>query len=191
MPSTDYTASSGALRLKGTAGVTKPKKKKPKKPPIDTPSSLPKDDAPTDEPASTSKDLTKAGAPEQEEPAGKKKAERPAPAKTAAEMRYEESRKRRLEERLRREGARTHKERVEELNKYLSGLSEHHDMWVFLGSAPLGRADRSAGRASVPDKTCCWWGLDPRPASAVASRQDCGVRAMTCARTNAVRVRSC
>jgi protein FAM32A len=26
----------------------------------------------------------------------------------------------------------THKERVEELNRYLSNLSEHHDMWVVL-----------------------------------------------------------
>jgi hypothetical protein len=26
----------------------------------------------------------------------------------------------------------THKEKVEELNKYLSNLSEHHDMYVFL-----------------------------------------------------------
>ncbi len=33
-----------------------------------------------------------------------------------------------LEERLKREGIKTHKERVEELNRYLSGLSEHHDM---------------------------------------------------------------
>jgi hypothetical protein len=34
-----------------------------------------------------------------------------------------------LDERLRREGgAKTHKQRVEELNKYLSTLSEHHDM---------------------------------------------------------------
>ena len=33
-----------------------------------------------------------------------------------------------LDERLRREGFKTHKERVQELNKYLSGLSEHHDM---------------------------------------------------------------
>ena len=33
-----------------------------------------------------------------------------------------------LDERLRREGLKTHKERVEELNKYLSNLSEHHDM---------------------------------------------------------------
>ena len=33
-----------------------------------------------------------------------------------------------LDERLKREGIKTHKERVEELNKYLSNLSEHHDM---------------------------------------------------------------
>jgi len=33
-----------------------------------------------------------------------------------------------LDDRLKREGLKTHKERVEELNKYLSGLSEHHDM---------------------------------------------------------------
>lgn len=35
-----------------------------------------------------------------------------------------------LSERLAREGVKTHKERVEELNKYLSNLSEHHDMYV-------------------------------------------------------------
>ena len=33
-----------------------------------------------------------------------------------------------LDDRLKREGVKTHKERVEELNKYLSNLSEHHDM---------------------------------------------------------------
>ncbi|KAJ9603039.1 hypothetical protein H2200_012334 [Cladophialophora chaetospira] len=48
--------------------------------------------------------------------------------KTEAEKRYEEQRRKRLEERLKREGVKTHKERVEELNRYLSGLSEHHDM---------------------------------------------------------------
>lgn len=37
-----------------------------------------------------------------------------------------------MHERLQREGVKTHKERVEELNKYLSRLSEHHDMYVFL-----------------------------------------------------------
>ncbi|RMZ92334.1 hypothetical protein DV736_g427, partial [Chaetothyriales sp. CBS 134916] len=50
-------------------------------------------------------------------------------AKTEAERRYEEQRRKRLEERLRKEGGpKTHKQRVEELNRYLSGLSEHHDM---------------------------------------------------------------
>lgn len=35
-----------------------------------------------------------------------------------------------LNERLEREGVKSHKEKVEELNKYLSKLSEHHDMYV-------------------------------------------------------------
>ncbi|RAL17120.1 DUF1754 domain-containing protein [Aspergillus homomorphus CBS 101889] len=48
--------------------------------------------------------------------------------KTEAERKHEEMRKKRLQERLKREGVKTHKERVEELNKYLSRLSEHHDM---------------------------------------------------------------
>ncbi|KAF3490776.1 uncharacterized protein GIQ15_00293 [Arthroderma uncinatum] len=71
--------------------------------------------------------------------------------KTAAERRYAEAKRKRvritstttptpyyleqgwltllkLNERLKREGVKTHKERVEELNKYLSNLSEHHDM---------------------------------------------------------------
>ncbi|KPI43522.1 uncharacterized protein AB675_6797 [Cyphellophora attinorum] len=51
-----------------------------------------------------------------------------APRKTEAEQRWDEARRKRLEERLKREGVKTHKERVQELNKYLSGLSEHHDM---------------------------------------------------------------
>jgi hypothetical protein len=40
-----------------------------------------------------------------------------------------------LNERLKREGVKTHKERVEELNRYLSTLSEHHDMYVFAASS--------------------------------------------------------
>jgi len=35
-----------------------------------------------------------------------------------------------LHDRLQKEGVKTHKQRVEELNKYLSNLSEHHDMYV-------------------------------------------------------------
>ncbi|GLI71998.1 hypothetical protein PoHVEF18_000165 [Penicillium ochrochloron] len=53
-------------------------------------------------------------------------------AKTEAERKYEEIRRKRLHERLQKEGIKSHKERVEELNKYLSRLSEHHDMYVSL-----------------------------------------------------------
>ena len=35
-----------------------------------------------------------------------------------------------MDEKLKRDGVKTHKERVEELNRYLSNLSEHHDMYV-------------------------------------------------------------
>jgi len=48
--------------------------------------------------------------------------------KTAAELRFEERRRKRLEENLKTEGAKTHKEKVKDLNRYLSKLSEHHDM---------------------------------------------------------------
>jgi protein FAM32A len=48
--------------------------------------------------------------------------------KTETEKRFDEQRRRRLDDRLKREGVKTHKQRVEELNRYLSGLSEHHDM---------------------------------------------------------------
>lgn len=48
--------------------------------------------------------------------------------KTDAEKRHDEYRRKRLEEKMKKEGVKTHKEKVEELNKYLSGLSEHHDM---------------------------------------------------------------
>lgn len=79
--------------------------------------------------------------------AGVEDEERGKRIKTEAEKRYDEQRRRRvrlshcrelfvivnhdglqLEERLKREGVKTHKQRVEELNRYLSGLSEHHDM---------------------------------------------------------------
>ncbi|KAI9784597.1 MAG: hypothetical protein M1839_001819 [Geoglossum umbratile] len=53
--------------------------------------------------------------------------------KTEAERRHEEMRRKRLDERLKREGTKTHKERVEELNKYLSNLSEHHDILCLEG----------------------------------------------------------
>lgn len=46
-----------------------------------------------------------------------------------------------MDERLKREGIKSHKQRVEEYNKYLSNLSEHHDMYV-LSSVPVSPIGR-------------------------------------------------
>jgi protein FAM32A len=56
--------------------------------------------------------------------------EDPWAGKTEAERRFEQRRQEQLEKRLAKEGIKTHKERVEEYNKYLASLSEHHDMYV-------------------------------------------------------------
>ncbi|KAJ5167064.1 uncharacterized protein N7482_005845 [Penicillium canariense] len=78
-------------------------------------------------------------------------------AKTETEKKYEEIRRKRLHERLQKEGTKTHKERVEELNKYLSRLSEHHDMYASLipYDRPCVELTRWIGRRLVPVKT--WW----------------------------------
>lgn len=57
-----------------------------------------------------------------------------------------------MQERLRRDGSKTHKERVEELNKYLSGLTEHHDMYVLVCLTRIYGlvADDFLGRKLVP-----------------------------------------
>lgn len=54
-----------------------------------------------------------------------------------------------LHERLKREGVKTHKERVEELNRYLSAQSEHHDMFVISLPASASRLTSTIGLKSV------------------------------------------
>lgn len=70
-----------------------------------------------------------------------------------------------MDERLKREGTKSHKQRVEEYNKYLSNLSEHHDMYVSLRTYFENWKDVVAnvlgfiGRVSDLDNTCwggCW-----------------------------------
>jgi protein FAM32A len=139
MPSSDYAAvTGGALKLKGS-NVTKKKKKKPKQPAAEddttvptTPNGVadgvpPKDETNADQ-ISISKTLREEeDSLRQEIETELKQSGRP---KTEAEKRFEEQRRKRLEERLKRDGVKTHKERVEELNRYLSKLSEHHDMYA-------------------------------------------------------------
>ncbi|KAL9103882.1 MAG: hypothetical protein Q9163_001119 [Psora crenata] len=151
-------ATSGALKLKGVHPDSKISKHRKKKKKTEQPTPQPdssiaaaaaqhtaNEDSPTA--AHDTSKATTAGNDQQEQPAkddskGKIKnlqkytppslasaaATTPREGKTEAELRHEEQRRRRLEERLRREGIKTHKERVEELNRYLSNLSEHHDI---------------------------------------------------------------
>ncbi|GJE85821.1 DUF1754 domain-containing protein [Phanerochaete sordida] len=48
--------------------------------------------------------------------------------KTAAEKRFEEIQRKRLQEKVTRLAAKTHKDRVSEFNNKLEALSEHHDI---------------------------------------------------------------
>ncbi|PHH91513.1 hypothetical protein CDD83_182 [Cordyceps sp. RAO-2017] len=110
MPSDDYAAAvGGALRIKG--GKVQKKKKKAKKGSDPDPKLAAEQPPPEDD--------------GDQEPAQAHK--------TETERRFEEVKKKRLLQMSQASGARsdllkTHKERVEELNTYLSKLSEHHDM---------------------------------------------------------------
>jgi len=152
MPSSDYANTvGGGLKIKG-GGVTKKKKKKPKPQPSPEADDLttitkPKETCESP-PANPEKPPTDEEKKQEVDSMSKKQ-----DGKTEAQRRHEERRRKRvrssplsppthyliyrsdfanlttqLDERLKREGLKTHKERVEELNKYLSNLSEHHDM---------------------------------------------------------------
>jgi protein FAM32A len=121
MPSSDYTtAIGGGLKLKGTGVDKKKKKKKPK-----TAESSSTSTAVANSTDDTTHTLGRSVSPAAAEVALKEAGGR---RKTESEKRHDETRRKRLEERMKRDGVKTHKEKVEELNKYLSGLSEHHDM---------------------------------------------------------------
>ncbi|KAI5269996.1 hypothetical protein E4T47_06573 [Aureobasidium subglaciale] len=125
MPSSEYTSAGGGLKLKGAknAGIEKKRKKKSSKSAAVAGAASSKDTTPARDPVNP-EDTTDL------EQRAKNKDESliPDDGKTEYERRHEETRRKRLEEKLMREGVKTHKERVEELNKYLSTLSEHHDM---------------------------------------------------------------
>ncbi|KKY14077.1 hypothetical protein UCRPC4_g06860 [Phaeomoniella chlamydospora] len=133
MPSSDYTFSTGKLKLKGVSTDAKISKKKKKHRSEDSKSKKEQEEikgAPDGQRSSLSKAL-KEDDTEFETGRDQTEGERDAQGervKTEAERRWEEQRRRRLDDRLKREGVKSHKERVEELNRYLSKLSEHHDM---------------------------------------------------------------
>jgi len=148
MPKDDYTAvAGGRLKLKGVSDGRVDKKKKKKKEKAKE-KEKERDQSGSEAPTKT---ITE-GIPEtndkSEEPRSRSRSTSEAPlyaGKTEAERRFEERKRRRLDERLMKEGVKSHKERVEEFNKYLANLSEHHDMYVlprFLGLC-LGSFGRS------------------------------------------------
>ncbi|KAG9836504.1 hypothetical protein KCU98_g11134, partial [Aureobasidium melanogenum] len=128
MPSSEYTSAGGGLKLKGAknAGIEKKRKKKSSS----SKSSAAAAATSSSKDATPAKDTTDPEDTTDLEQREKNKEESLVPddGKTEYERRHEETRRKRLEEKLMREGVKTHKERVEELNKYLSTLSEHHDM---------------------------------------------------------------
>lgn len=144
MPSSDYTSAGGGLKLKGAkpTGIEKKRKKKSSSS-KSTAAASSKDPTPAKDDTANPEATTEL---EQREK-NKEQSLVPDDAKTEYERRHDETRRKRvsltatevgrlsgiltrsqLEEKLMREGVKTHKERVEELNKYLSTLSEHHDM---------------------------------------------------------------
>jgi protein FAM32A len=144
MPASDYTGSGGALKLKGGSITKSKKKKKPKQPPAESSSkelTTTLEPIPSNEPKTfTTPSTLPSDLPEDQEDAEPSNiytqshttthSSRPSHAtiKTAAELRADDLRRKNLLERLRKEGVKTHKESVEEFNRGLARLSEHHDM---------------------------------------------------------------
>ncbi|KAI9648041.1 hypothetical protein NHQ30_002669 [Ciborinia camelliae] len=140
----DYSSTGGGLKLKGAgtgAGITKKKKKKKSTATPTTSTSGPASETALQK-ALKDEDTVETGNAGEGARKGDKEDgvtglseeqlreldARDQSGKTASERAHEEMRRRRLNDRLKREGVKTHKERVEELNRYLSTLSEHHDM---------------------------------------------------------------
>ncbi|KAI5777235.1 hypothetical protein EDC01DRAFT_775639 [Geopyxis carbonaria] len=113
----DYASTGGVLKLKGSAGITKKKKKSKSK--------ASKSTTPSTELQDAAARPSKSPVPENVE---LEEEIDPMAGKTEAERRFEERRQKMLDKRMLNEGVKTHKERVEEYNKYLASLSEHHDM---------------------------------------------------------------
>ena len=134
MPSEDYIAvSSGALKLKGVNSSSKiHKKKKRPKTGGDDKARLGSQDlkSASTEGQAAEQAIVEAQSSEIAEAEKLEGDGNTSVGKTETEIQYQEMRRKRLNDRLKKEGTKTHKERVEELNRYLNKLSEHHDMYV-------------------------------------------------------------
>ncbi|KAI9823777.1 MAG: hypothetical protein M1832_002334 [Thelocarpon impressellum] len=132
MPGDEYaTSTGGTLKLKGVQDgkVDKKKKKKKKKKEKEKKEPKPTDEVTASAEGGASASTGDDGQDPREGPVPDPDREAsPGAGKTEAQRRHDELRRKRLNERIKREGVKSHKERVEDLNRYLSNLSEHHDM---------------------------------------------------------------
>lgn len=132
MPSDDYApVGGGALRIKGAK--VKKHKKKSKKTDLEKNLSTGESSRPQDEGEAADNNDPKASTNRKQTGEEREEEQQPERHKTEAEKRFDEVRRKKLLElsesaSSRPELLKTHKERVEELNTYLSKLSEHHDM---------------------------------------------------------------
>ncbi|KAK6495482.1 hypothetical protein TWF481_003498 [Arthrobotrys musiformis] len=129
MAKDDYATAGGPLRLKGSGGVVKHKSRKPKT----KSSKLPKSEDAADGLQQDPKEALENDSQLQGKPGTSTSTTRQEKTyqrkhKTEAERKFEEARKKKLDQLLLKDAAKSHKERVEEFNKYLANLSEHHDM---------------------------------------------------------------
>ncbi|PQE16968.1 DUF1754 superfamily protein [Rutstroemia sp. NJR-2017a BBW] len=127
----DYSFAGGGLKLKGGvtgAGVGKKRKKKKKVEGKDGEKGEGKEGGVETELQKALREEDGEDKVDEDGDTGSDLEEKDGEGKTEAERRREDMRRRRLIQRLEREGVKTHKQRVEELNRYLSTLSEHHDM---------------------------------------------------------------
>ncbi|KAF9091314.1 hypothetical protein BGX29_006192 [Mortierella sp. GBA35] len=99
----DYETAGGSLKFKGGGGVTKKKKKKTD--PAKVKAALEAKEA-TPPPSKPIRVLEK----------------------TAAEKRFEETQKKRQEEKVLKSAMKSHKEKVAELNRKLEEMTEHYDI---------------------------------------------------------------
>ncbi|KAJ8100656.1 hypothetical protein POJ06DRAFT_109345 [Lipomyces tetrasporus] len=102
----------GGLRLKG--GKVEKKKKKTSH----------KDKQPTESASSSSHDAPQSDSTTTEPIQSTPQVDN----KTEAERKFEEIQRKRLEKMLEKKASKSHREEVEEYNKYLSGLTDHNDM---------------------------------------------------------------
>ncbi|KAI1165266.1 hypothetical protein F5B18DRAFT_649976 [Nemania serpens] len=133
MPADDYVSAvaGGALKLKGSK-VQKAKKKKTKGKDKDKSAILERSQSATTG-AKVQSTTERGDSSKDHEPEPQSEPEPEPEYKTEAERRHEEAMKKKMQRMLEdpalaSEIRKTHKERVESLNTYLSKLSEHHDM---------------------------------------------------------------